>query len=65
MLLAAGRVPIGIRLIMLSAICIMITLLVALAALMAIPWPAASGVFDKLLPLLTLILGYFFGHHAS
>lgn len=44
---------------------IMVTLLVASVALLAIPLPNASGVFDKLLPLLTLVLGFFFGHQSN
>lgn len=38
-----------------------ITLLVTAIAITTTVWPSASGVFSQVLPLLTLVLGYFFG----
>jgi hypothetical protein len=38
-----------------------ITALAALVILISIVIPSAASVLDKVLPLLTLIIGYFFG----
>lgn len=44
-----------------SWLAICITLLVAIVALVAAYETSADGVFGKLLPILTLVLGYYFG----
>jgi hypothetical protein len=41
---------------------VLVTILVAALAVVAVAQPAANAVFDRLLPLLTLILGYYFGN---
>ena len=42
-----------------------IVLLVSTIAAISIPVPAALAVFDKLLPVLMLVLGYYFGRSGS
>lgn len=42
---------------------IIVTVVVMVVALVALVYPAAEAILDKLLPLLTLVIGYFFGHH--
>jgi uncharacterized RDD family membrane protein YckC len=43
----------------------LIAVVVVLLAVTAVLVPAALVVFDKLLPLLMLVLGYYFGHSGS
>jgi len=44
-----------------SWLAICITLLVSIVALVAAYETSADGVFGKLLPILALVLGYYFG----
>jgi hypothetical protein len=44
---------------------LIVTALVTIIALIAIPLPAAVGMFDKVAPLLTLVLGYYFGYRTG
>ena len=58
------RVPSSIE-ITRGILAIMVTVLVGIVAVIAIPYPSAASVLQQLLPLLTLVLGYFFGAHSA
>ena len=44
---------------------IMVATLVAVLALVAVVQPSASAVLDKLMPLLTMVIGFFFGQQVQ
>ena len=44
---------------------LMVATLVAVLALVAVVQPSAGAVLDKVLPLLTMVIGFFFGQQVQ